>query len=72
MLESYITESDNEFMHIMQQADLYMSYGEACDTIDISEIRFSISKVSGFIWRSELKTGAISTKQVGNNIEMCK
>lgn len=71
VLVSYTTETDDEFIHIMQQARLHMSYAESCDTIEVYDIRYTVEKASGFIWKNEVLTSVISAKRTGDRIEIC-
>jgi hypothetical protein len=71
VLLSDTTETDDEFIHIMQQARLHMSYTESCDTIEVYDIRYTVEKASGFIWKNEVLTSVISAKRSGDRIEIC-
>jgi len=72
VLESYTTETDNEFLHIMKQAKLFFSNNESCDAIEVYEIRYTVPKDSGFIWREKVLTRTFSAKRSGTYLEICK
>jgi len=72
VLESYTTETDNEFVHVLQQAKLKMSFSESCDTIDVFETRYTVPKASGFIWKDEEVKRSISVKRTGDVLQLCE
>jgi len=71
ILSSVTTEEDDEFVHIMQQAKLNMSFSDDCDSIEIYEVRYSVSKASGFISRTEGLQRVMSAKRIGDSLEIC-
>lgn len=71
VLESYVTETDDEFIHIMKQAKLDFSYNESCDSITVYEIRYTVSKSTGFIWKEKVLAGEFSAKRSGTYLEIC-
>lgn len=72
VLASYATETEDEFVHIMLQAKLNMSYSTSCDTIEVYEIRYTVPKASGFIWKDEVITRVISARRTGSRLEICQ
>lgn len=71
VLESYVTEMDDEFIHIMKQAKLDFGYSESCDSITVYEIRYTVSKSTGFIWKEKVLTAEFSAKRSGTYLEIC-
>lgn len=72
VLESYTTETDDEFVHIMKQARLDFSYSESCDTVEVYDIRYTVPKDSGFIWKDKSLAQTFSAKRTGSYLEICK
>lgn len=72
VIESYTTESEDEFVHVMKQARLDLSYSEACDVIKVYEIRYTVPKVSGFIWKDKVLTHLFTTKRTGDYVDICE
>ena len=71
MLESYTTETDIEYIHIMKQAKLNLSYSESCDTVEMYEIRYTVAKASGLIWKDKVFVRQFSAKVTNGQIEIC-
>ena len=71
ILSSMTTETDDGFMHIMLQAKLNMSFSDSCDSIDVYEVTYTISKASGFINRSKQLKRVILAKRTGNTLQIC-
>ncbi len=72
VLQSYTIETDNEYIHIMKQARLQMNYSaNSCDDIDVFEVRYTVPKASGFIWREKQLTHRFSAKRSANHLEIC-
>lgn len=71
VLESYVTEIDDEFIHIMKQAKLDFAYSESCDSITVYDIRYTVSKSTGFIWKEKVLTAEFSAKRSGTYLEIC-
>ncbi len=72
VLESYTTETEDEFIHTMKQAKINFSYNDNCDAIELYEVRYSIAKESGLIWRDKTLMDTFSTKRSGVSVELCK
>ena len=72
VIESYTTESEDEFVHVMKQAGLDFSYSEACDVVKVYEIRYTVPKASGFIWKDKVLIRMFSTKRTGDYIDICE
>lgn len=71
VLDSYTAETADSFIHIMNQASLTTNNNDNCDTIQVYEIRYTIPKVSGFVWKDKSLTHRFSTRRVGDRIETC-
>ncbi len=72
VLESYTSETADEFIHILKQAKINFSYDGSCDEIELYEIRYSIAKESGLIWRDKVLMNTFSAKRNGISVEICK
>lgn len=71
VLQSYTIETDSEYIHIMKQAKLELSYTESCDNIEVFEVRYTVAKDSGFIWREKQLMHSFSVKRSGSYLEIC-
>lgn len=71
VLESYTTETDSEFIHIMKQARLNLNYDGGCDDVDVYEIRYRMPKDSGFIWKEKTLTDEFTAKRTDSYLEIC-
>ena len=71
VLESHVTETEDEFIHVMKQAELEFSYSESCDSISIYEIRYTVSKSTGLIWKEKVLADEFSAKRSGTYLEIC-
>ncbi|VAW52143.1 hypothetical protein MNBD_GAMMA05-668 [hydrothermal vent metagenome] len=71
VLSSNTDETNNEFVHVMQQAKLNLSFNDSCDSIEIYEVSYSVAKASGFINRTEVLTRVMSAKRTGASLEIC-
>ncbi len=71
VLSSNTTETNNEFVHVMQQARLNLSFNDSCDSIEVYEVSYSVAKASGFINRTEVLTRVMSAKRIGSSFEIC-
>ncbi len=71
VLKSYTTETESEFVHIMEQAKLNFSYNERCDNVEVYEIRYTVSKDSGFIWKEKSLTRTFLAKRSNRFLELC-
>lgn len=72
VLESYTTETDTEFVHIMKQARLNLNYTGGCDDVEVYEVRYRIPKDSGFIWKEKVLTNTFSAKRTDSYLEICQ
>ena len=72
VLSSVTTEVNDQFVHVMQQAKLNMSFSDSCDSIEVYEVTYTVSKASGFINRSEQLKRVILAKRTGNNLQICQ
>lgn len=72
VVTSYTTETDNAFIHVMEQAMLDSSYSESCDHIKLYEIRYTVPKDSGFIWREKVFIRDFLAKRTGDYLEICE
>lgn len=72
VLDSSTTETDDEFIHIIKQAKLDLSYSESCDTITVYEIRYTVSKSTGAIWKEKILTSEFLARRQGAYLEICK
>lgn len=72
VLESYITETSGEFVHIMKQARLNLNYTGGCDDVQVYEIRYRIAKDSGFIWKEKMLIDSFSAKRTDSYLEICQ
>jgi hypothetical protein len=72
VLESYTNETVDEFIHTLKQAKINFSYDGSCDEIELYEIRYSIAKESGLIWRDKVLMNTFSAKRDGISVEICK
>ncbi len=72
VLESYTTETENDFVHIMKQAKINFSHSEDCDTVEINEVRYAVAKDSGLIWRDKVLLRSFLAKRNGSLVEVCK
>jgi len=72
ILESYTSETVDEFVHIMEHAKLDFSYDESCDTVELYQIRYTVPKASGLIWRDKQFIRSFSTKLTDGQIEICE
>ena len=72
VISSYTTETENSFVHIMEQAKLDFSYSESCDLIKLYEIRYTVPKDSGFIWKEKTLMREFSAKRTGDYLEICE
>ena len=71
VLSSVTTVANDEFIHVMQQAKLNMSFSDNCDSIEIYEVTYSVAKASGFINRSKVLERVILAKRTGASFELC-
>jgi len=71
VLSSSITESSTEFVYFMQQASLNSNFSGSCDAIDVYDVRYTVSKASGFIRKSETLNQTIKARRTGDNLEIC-
>jgi len=71
VLESYTTETENEFVHIMKQARLNLNYSGGCDDVEVYEVRYRIPKDSGFIWKEKTLTDKFTAKRSDSYLEIC-
>ena len=71
VVESYTTETDSEFVHIMEQARLDLSHSESCDQVKLYEMRYTVPKDSGFIWKEKVLMREFSAKRSGDYLEIC-
>ena len=72
VLESYTTESETEFVHIMKQARLNLNYNGGCDDVEVYEVRYRVPKDSGFIWKEKVLTETFSAKRTDSYLEICQ
>jgi len=72
VLESYTSETVDEFIHTLKQARINFSYDGSCDEIELYEIRYSIAKESGLIWRDKVLMSTFSAKRNGTSVKICK
>jgi len=72
VLESYTTETDTEFVHIMKQARLNLNYSGGCDDVEVYEVRYRVPKDSGFIWKEKVLTETFSAKRTDSYLEICQ
>ena len=72
VLESYTSETADEFIHTMKQAEINFSYDGSCDEIELYEIRYSINKESGLIWKDKQLLNTFNTKRSGISVEVCE
>ncbi len=71
VLESYTRETVSEFIHTMKQAEINFSYDGSCDEISSYEIRYSINKESGLIWKDKFLLDTFTAKRSGVSVEVC-
>ena len=71
VLESYTRETEDEFIHTMKQAEINFSYDGSCDEISSYEIRYSINKESGLIWKDKFLLDTFTAKRSGISVEVC-
>lgn len=72
VLDSSITETVDEYVHVMKQASLNRGINGNCDSIEIYEIRYTVPKSSGFIWKDKVLTKVFTAKNSGSFVEMCQ
>lgn len=72
VLESYTSETVDEFIHTMKQAKIDFSHDGSCDEIELYEIRYSINKASGLIWKDKQLLNTFNTKRSGVMVEVCE
>lgn len=72
VLQSYTIETETEFVHIMKQARLKLNYSGACDDVEVYEVRYTIPKDSGFIWKDKSLTESFAAKRTDSYLEICK
>ncbi|VAW53049.1 hypothetical protein MNBD_GAMMA06-1924 [hydrothermal vent metagenome] len=72
VLESYTIESESEFTHIMKQAQLSFNNNGGCDDVEVYEVRYRISRDSGFIWKEKVLTDTFAVKRAGSYLEICQ
>ena len=72
ILSSFTTETDDEFVHIMQQANLDSNLVAGCNAIDVVERKYTIEKDTGFIFLDETIERLISARTVSAGVyELC-
>ncbi len=71
VVESYTIETDSAFVHIMEQARLDLSHSESCDQVKLFEMRYTVAKDSGFIWKEKVLMREFSAKRIGDYLEIC-
>lgn len=71
ILESYINETDSEFIHTMEEAKLISGQAGVCDTIEILTNTYVIQKDTGSILRYQDKIREIYSKREGNEFVLC-
>ena len=72
VLESYTTETNTEFVHIMKQARLNLNYSGGCDDVEVYDVRYRIPKDSGFIWKEKVLSARFSAKRTDSYLEICQ
>lgn len=72
VLESYTTETDTAFVHIMKQARLNLNYNGGCDDVKVYEVRYTVAKDSGFIWKEKVLIDSFSAKRTDSYLEICQ
>ena len=72
VLESYTTETNTEFVHIMKQARLNLNYAGGCDNVEVYEVHYRIPKDSGFIWKERVLKDTFTAKRTDSYLEICK
>ena len=72
VLESYTSETEAEFVHIMKQARLNLNYNGGCDDVEVFDVRYRIAKDSGFIWKEKVVTDSFSAKRTDSYLEICQ
>jgi len=72
VLESYTNETADDFIHTLKQAQINFSYDGSCDEIELYEIRYSVAKESGLIWRDKILMSTFSAKRSGASVELCQ
>ena len=71
VLSSSLTETVDTFVYVMQQASLTSSFDDSCDVIEVYDVRYTVPKASGFIWKDEVLEREISAKRSGDFLEIC-
>jgi len=71
VLSSITTEKDDEYVHVMQQAKLNMSFSDSCDSIEVYDVTYTVARASGFINRSEVLKRVMLAKRTGASLEIC-
>ena len=71
VLSSSLTETVDTFVYVMQQASLTSSFDDSCDAIEVYDVRYTVPKASGFIWKDEVLEREISAKRSGDFLEIC-
>ena len=71
IMESYTEEMPNEFIHIMKLAKINFSHSDACDTVEMYEIRYTVARANGLIWKDKQLMRSFLTKRSGNTVEVC-
>lgn len=72
IVESYTVEGINEFIHTMTQAELNFSYSQSCDTIDLYEVSYTVSKATGNITRDKVLDSTFNAKLTNGVIDICQ
>ena len=72
VLTSDTRETDTAFVHVMQQATLYASNNTNCDTIELNEVTYTVSKATGFIVKDKQLTRIITARRDGGYLEICQ
>lgn len=71
VLQSYTTETDTSYIHIMEEAKLTTGASGQCDTVEVFEATYTVLKNTGDIWKYQEKTQEISSKRYGDEFEIC-
>ena len=72
VIESEIAEFPSEFVHTMIEAKLVISSMNSCDTVEVVESLYTISRDSGFMWKESMLIREIAIQRDNTGFYLCQ
>jgi hypothetical protein len=71
VLSSSISESSDEYRHLMREARLIAGTGGACDRIDVYETLYETDRATGMIWKTRRLAHSFLAKNEAGEFSVC-